>query len=90
MEAGKHLRMKPKALWETRPSIYGLFKLTKFRKHLDQAKQAAKEFGQTPGQNAKKRRKKGKVGGTAYARQELVEQSEEDEGITDDERSISS
>ena len=28
MEDGKHLRMKPRALWLTKPAIYGLFELT--------------------------------------------------------------
>ena len=70
----------------TKPGIYGLFELTVFRKHLDQAKQAAKRFGKTPGQNAKKNSKK--VGGRDYVRDDVVEYfdiADEDEGETDEE-----
>lgn len=55
MEAEKHLHMKPSQLREQR-NCYKLFSKERFRKRIDQLKEAAKEYGCTPGQNKSKRR----------------------------------
>ena len=59
-----------------------------FRKHLDQAKQAAKRFGTTPGQNATKKMNPKKVGGRDFQRAYVVlddDRDDEDDGATDEE-----
>lgn len=58
----------PKKLWASNIE-YLKFDLNVFRGHIDQCKQALKEFGQTPGQSKKKQRaKKNKLGGAKYKR----------------------
>lgn len=59
----------PKKLWLSNPE-YTKFTLTVFRGHIDQCKQAAKEFGQTPGQAKKKKKNKKRLGGAKYMRPE--------------------
>ena len=69
----KHLEPStdtPTKLWMSRIE-YRLFELEVFRKHLDQAKQARKEFGKTPGQHKSNHRK---VGGKKYRRTEEEEE----------------
>ena len=66
-----HVGVRPKVLWQSRPE-YQLFDLTVFRKHIDQCKQAEKEWGQTPGQSKHNKRK---VGGEEYKRTEDEEEA---------------
>ena len=56
--------MLPKQFRLTKPQ-YQLFDLTVFRKHMDQCKQAQKEYAQTPGQV---KSNKFKVGGDNFKR----------------------
>jgi len=49
-----HLTMKPKELWKTR-ECYQSFSKERFRKRIDQIKQAEKPFGVTPGQEKSRR-----------------------------------
>ena len=56
----------PMKLWKSRPNEYQLFPLEVFRKHMDQCKQAAKQFGKTPGQAKSSNHRK--VGGKEYCR----------------------
>lgn len=62
----KYIGYTPRHFRTTRPD-YLLFDLDVFRKHIDQCKQAKKEFGKTPGQQKAKRNQR-KVGGKEYKR----------------------
>lgn len=50
LEANKHLELPSAELFASRPE-YKDFGQTRFVKRIDQLKEAAKEFGKTPGQN---------------------------------------
>ena len=65
-EKHKYVGYTPRHFRTTRP-CYMLIDLDVFRKHIDQYKQARKEFGKTPGQAAAKKNHR-KVGGKDYKR----------------------
>ena len=60
MAAGKHLRMTPSELRAERPVDYQGFTVARIGQRIDQLKEKAKPYGETPGQIRSKAKKKSK------------------------------
>jgi len=83
MEDDLHLEMKPQKLWATR-ACYRLFSKKRFSKRIDQYKEAAKEYGCTPGQNKSKKKKNLKKLGNPALSMLLLENNDNDDSSDED------